>query len=84
MAGLAADALLRLLGTPIRSPSPLHLFGFALPTAYYLFYFLTLQQSVGLWWSVHLWTGTVVMAGLVGLMASYLVSPLKDPDAGAH
>lgn len=26
-------------------------------------------------WSVHLWTGSIIMAGIVGLLLSYLLVP---------
>ena len=84
LAGVCADLLLRQLGTPIKEPVALHLFGFALPVLYHLFYFLILRETIGFWWSVHLWTGTIFIAGLVGLMVSYIVHPLKNPDEGTH
>jgi len=33
----------------------------------------------GIGWSVHLWVGSTVMAGMVGLLLSYLVVPLQLP-----
>jgi hypothetical protein len=33
----------------------------------------------GWWWSVHLWTGAIVLAGLVGWLLSYLILPPQEP-----
>lgn len=93
VAGLAADMLLKKM-----KPSPrageVRLFAFAVPTMYYLLYFLALQHLAGLGgipkpvsilpapppqgglgWSFDLWVGTVLVAGAVGWLLSYLVMP---------
>ena len=36
----------------------------------------------GMGWTVHLWTGTAVMAGLAGVLVSFLVTGLA-PDGQA-
>jgi membrane protein YqaA with SNARE-associated domain len=35
----------------------------------------------GWWWSVHVWTGGIVLAGLVGWLLSYLILPPQEPQA---
>lgn len=51
-------------------------FAFSVPFVYMLIYFAGLYTTYGSFgWSVHLWTGSIVMAGLVGLLLSYLVVP---------
>jgi hypothetical protein len=50
-------------------------FAFGLPVVFYLLYFATLWATGGVWWSVHLWTGAIALAGAVGLLISYLVVP---------
>ncbi len=78
-AGLAADVLLLLL-----RPGPgrwwaLRLCGALFPAIFTLLYFLTLHQRGGVFWSIHLWGGSVVLASLSGLLLSYLAAP-----AAAH
>ena len=46
---------------------------FAIPAVQYLFYFLAVMVWAGVAWSVHLWTGAIVIAGGVGWLLSYLV-----------
>lgn len=76
LAGIAADVLLvRLRPTPER-PAAVRWFAFAVPVVLYALYMAALALTTGTWWSVHLWTGAIVLAGLVGLLTSYLVVPL--------
>ncbi len=77
-AGLLSDILLALL-----RPSParlwaLRLYALAIPALLYLIYFLTLIRIDRVVWSIHLWMGTVVMAGLVGLGMSLLICRNAD------
>jgi hypothetical protein len=48
---------------------------FAIPAVQYLLYFAAVVWWARLTWSVHLWTGAVVIAGAVGWLVSYLVLP---------
>jgi hypothetical protein len=48
---------------------------FAVPAIQYLLYFVAVMGWSRLTWSVHLWTGAVVIAGGVGWLMSYLVAP---------
>jgi hypothetical protein len=76
--------LIDLLNVTLR-PSAEHvaawrLFAFAVPFIYNLIYFAALLVTYGSFgWSVHLWTGSIVMAGIVGLLLSYLVVPPQAP-----
>jgi hypothetical protein len=80
LAGVAADALLWRLNPSITNLRALRLFSAALPALVYLFYFLAAIFTVGLWWNVHLWTGAVVLCGVVGWLVSYLVAPSYDEN----
>ena len=71
--GLAAEVLVRLLRPRRDRPWTLRLVAFAVPTCLYLVYFGTLQVREGIDWSVHLWAGSAVMAGVAGLLLSFLV-----------
>jgi hypothetical protein len=53
----------------------LRLFAFAAPVVSNSMYFLGLFAIKGIAWSVHLWMGPIVMAGIVGLLLSYVLVP---------
>src|SRR5579884_2349175 len=81
--GLAADLLYRIIRPSLKRPDMLHLFAFAMPAVYYLCYFLNMAIFQGIQWSIHLWLGSVFMAGIVGLLLSYLVVPMKGGEGKA-
>jgi hypothetical protein len=73
VAGLTVDVLYARL-----CPSPTRLaawrgFAFAAPAAFYLCYFLSLMLTEGIAWSVHLWAGSIMLAGIAGWLLSYLL-----------
>ena len=41
-----------------------------------MIYFFAIQMLHGIAWVVHLWVGSIVLAGVVGLLLSYLLLPL--------
>jgi len=75
LAGLAADLLFRQLRPSITRLRALRVFAFAVPAIFYLLHFLALMLTDSIWWPVHLWTGSVVLAGIVGLLFSYAFVP---------
>jgi hypothetical protein len=75
LAGVAADLLLRWLRPSLVRSQGLRWFAFAVPAIYYALYFVAIMVTQGLDWSVHLWTGSIVLAGVVGLLLSYLIIP---------
>lgn len=79
-AGLLADLLLYWLKPSMVQPRALRLFAFAVPLIVTTLYFLAAQITVGIWWSIHLWMGTIVLTGVVGLLLSYLVLPPPLPS----
>jgi hypothetical protein len=81
LTGLVADGVRsRLRPTPERSWA-FRLFAFIIPVLFYLCYFEALRLLNGWWWSVHLWTGAIMLAGLVGWLLSYLILPPQEPRA---
>jgi hypothetical protein len=73
LAGLVGDALLWWLRP---SPSRIVAFravAFAVPAVQYLLYFGAIMLWARVSWSVHVWTGAIVIAGGVGWLVSYLV-----------
>ena len=82
--GLLADLLYRQLRPSAERRLPLRAFAFAMPAFLYSLYFIGMNaHDGGIGWSVHLWVGSTVMAGMVGLLLSYLVVPLQVPLDGA-
>jgi hypothetical protein len=75
VAGLVADLLIDRLKPTMERPGALRLFACAVPVTYYVFYYAVLMVTQGLGWSVHLWTGSIVLTGVVGLLLSYLLIP---------
>jgi hypothetical protein len=81
LAGLAADLLVHQLRPSAVRPGAFRLFAVAVPTILYTLYFLAvLLFGGGIWWTIHLWTGAVVLAGIAGWLLSYLVVPPAWPD----
>lgn len=75
VAGVASDLLLWVLRPSPARPTALQVFGFAVPTAIYTVYFLVLELTHGIAWTVHFTTGAIVLAGIVGWLLAYLVLP---------
>lgn len=83
ISGLAADGLAQWLKPSPERPGALRLFAFAVPVIFYALYFATLALTGGLWWTLHLWAGAIVMAGIIGWLLSYaFVSPTAS--GGGH
>ena len=79
IAGIIADILLWWLKPSVERPNALRLFAFLTPLILFLCYFITLMIYPGIIWSIHLWLGSCVIAGIVGLALSYLVVPPLGP-----
>jgi hypothetical protein len=75
IAGFLIDVLYRAFKPSQDHPKGLHLWSFLTPALFYASVFLAIWLRDGIWWSVHLWTGAIVMPGLIGLMLSYLIVP---------
>jgi hypothetical protein len=73
--GIAAELWFRSMP---ESQKDLYRFRFgavAVPMVLQLVYFISLMATEGVWWTVHLWTGAVVLVGVMGFLVSYLVVP---------
>lgn len=80
LAGLSADILCRWLKPGVERPGAFRIFAFTVPCVYYSLYFTTLLIIVGVDWTVHMWAGSIVIAGVTGLLLSYLlIPPLYQP-----
>ncbi|MBX3084972.1 MAG: hypothetical protein KF716_25280 [Anaerolineae bacterium] len=83
IAGLLGDVLLRVLKPSAERPNQVRLFSVGLPFMLFAVYFAILIPSYGTWWTVHMWTGIIFMASVVGLFISYLVFPYGS-EGDAH
>jgi hypothetical protein len=75
LAGLVGDGLLIWLRPSPERPLAFRAVAFAVPAVQYLLYFAAILMWARVAWSVHLWTGAIVIAGGVGWFLSYLVLP---------
>jgi hypothetical protein len=80
VAGLLGDTLYARLHPSAAAPSAWRLFAFALPATFYLCYFLALMLTEGIAWSVHLWVGSIVLAGIAGWLLSYPLLPPRSSE----
>ncbi len=79
LAGVVADLLLQVLKPSPGRPRSMRAFAFLVPWMLFLFYYLALIATAGTWWSIHMWLGVPLQAGVVGLFLSYLVVPPETP-----
>lgn len=79
LAGLIADVLFWWLKPSAVRQHALRLFAFAVPIVLYLLYFLVLQLTTGVNWTIHMWLGTTFVAGITGFLLSYLLVPPQIP-----
>ena len=80
VAGLLGDLVLWRLRPSLERPASVRLFALSVPVIFYSLYMLTLQLTGGIGWSIHLWLGTIVIGGIVGVLLSYLVLPPPSID----
>jgi hypothetical protein len=83
VAGLIADLLYRWLRPAPENPGRLRAFAFLLPFTLWTVYQLMLMYDEGLGWSVHMWTGSIAMAGLVGVLLTFLITGLGKIESEA-
>lgn len=76
LAGVLGDVLLVYL-----RPSPARRAELRIVPAAFFFHFVLLTMTKGVWWSVHLTAGSVVLAGVVGWMTSYVALPPEGATA---
>lgn len=75
LAGVFADVLYVVLEPSAGRPRRLRFFAATVPATLTAAHFATVAVTEGLAWTVHLWIGAVFLAGVVGLLVSYLVVP---------
>jgi hypothetical protein len=80
VAGIVIDVLYQRLRPSGQRLSALRMFAFVVPLLVGGLYFLSGYATAGIAWSIHLWAGSIVMTGIVGLLLSYVSVP--PPVAG--
>lgn len=75
VAGLAADLILLWLQPSLQRLRAWRLFAFAMPVFASTSYFAAIHLTAGIWWSLHLWLGSILLCGIIGLLLSYLLVP---------
>lgn len=78
LSGMITDVLYKVLRPSSDSIRALRLFAFSVPATLFALFFVMFIRTTGIWWSIHLWTGAVFLAGVVGLLLSYLTHPFKQ------
>ncbi|HZG66246.1 MAG TPA: hypothetical protein VEZ12_05855, partial [Herpetosiphonaceae bacterium] len=78
-AGLLADLLRGWLRPSYRRSFAFRLYAFAVPVVLYACYFAVLAWTTGIAWTLHLWFGSIFLAGGVGWLLSYLALPPQIP-----
>jgi hypothetical protein len=73
VAGLLADVWRAQLRPAPRRPVAWRLFSVVAPATFYVCYFLALRLTEGIAWSVHVWAGSITLAGIAGWLLSYLL-----------
>ena len=85
LTGLAGDLLVAWMRPSAERPNALRVWALCVPVLLYSLYLLTLAVTEGVWWTVPLWTGAPILAGVAGLLLTYLVLPrvsALDPRSG--
>jgi hypothetical protein len=77
--GLAADLFIRRFQPSTAHRLAFRVFAAAIPVLLYSLYFLAVQLSGGIWWTTAVWSGSIFLAGVAGLLASYAVLPPRMP-----
>ncbi|GGL59697.1 hypothetical protein [Planomonospora parontospora] len=80
LAGLVTDTLIAITRPSAESPAALRTIAFAAPAVLYTGYFTTLALTDRLAWPVEVWSGSILLAGGVGLLSSYLLLPWRTPE----
>lgn len=73
LGGMIADALNQVWNPSTHNTRIFRAYAFLVPATIYAGYFVTLFLTGGVTWTVHLWTGAITLAGISGLLVSYLL-----------
>lgn len=74
-AGLVGDGVVHWRRPTDYTRRSLRLFGALVPMAFVAAYHAVAAIRGDLWWSVHVWVGTVAIAGIAGVLLTYAIEP---------
>jgi hypothetical protein len=74
---IAEIAYARLKPSPERERQ-LRIFAFLVPFTLYALFFSALILTTGVWWTVHMWVGIPLVAGITGVLVSFLIAPSES------
>ncbi len=81
LTGIASDLLCRSLRPASAATRNFRIVAFAIPVLLYGLYFAALNLfGGGLWWTTPLWTGSIVVAGLIGWLMSFALVPTATSE----
>jgi len=72
-AGLLIDVLYQYLKPRMEKRWIFGIFAFTMPFIQYGLYYGTVALTEGIWWSIHLWAGAIVLAGVAGWLLSQVI-----------
>lgn len=75
LAGAAGDLILERLSRRTGAPWRARIVGAVVPVLYSASFLAGTALTGGVWWSVHLWTGAVVIAGAAGWLLATAMTP---------
>lgn len=78
--GLLLDLLYAVLKPSVEQKEGLYVFAFLAPAVIQTIYFLMLLTASRIAWTVHLWMGSIVISGAVGVLLSFLIVPVSVPQ----
>jgi len=73
--GIFGDVLYRLARPSFERVRAFRVFAVLVPLMMFSLYYVTILLTASIEWTVHVWAGSVVLAGVVGLLLSYLMLP---------
>lgn len=77
VAGIVADVWLLKMQPVEQNIRSLRAFSFVIPFMLFCIYSAITLGQHGTWWSVHMWAGAPVLAGIAGVLLSFLVWPMQ-------
>jgi hypothetical protein len=77
--GLAADLFITRFRPSASRPLAFRVFAALTPALLYGLYFLVLALTGAIWWTTAVWTGAIFLAGVAGLLMSYVALPPRMP-----
>lgn len=76
--GVVGDYMLQRLYPLEKHLNELRIFAFGVPAVFLCYYFAYMIALGGTWWSVHMWSGAIFLAGITGLLLSFLAWPPRE------